>query len=243
MATKKAKSAGKKSTAGKVKKLEVSKNGDLGEKEDDFQEEDQSTNGKTTDELHDELKASKPKKLPGTVTIEKVKIDKNDHLTVFLTTIEADGTTTKDPGKGYTRPAHPDLKNAFAGFAVHMAVLSDYIGTKQIRDIKNFDRELIESFTVRSISLGGKVDEEGIVITGFKRTRRDKTQQLNTPFERLEEISETRYKFMDDVEEKLKVLLSEVEQYMAGTKVGAEAQQQIEFPEGDGDDFQFEEDK
>lgn len=191
-----------------------------------------STAGKTTDDLAKELEINKPKRIPGTVTIEKVKLGKKDSLVILLSTIEADGSTTKD-SKTSGRPCHPDLKAALSSLSIHWAILNDYLSVRAVKDINDYDRELVETVHVSGISIGGNDGEEGLMILGHKFSRRKKAIIINTPFERFEEVSETRYKYMDDLESKIGILFKEVEQYLDGSKVGENPQQQMEFPEGD----------
>lgn len=194
-------------------------------------EKNAKARGKTTDQLAKEM--TKEAKPPGTVTIEKVKlVGKKDQLEVNVSVIEQDGSVTKDI-KSSNRPVHKDLKSKLAAFAIHWGILLDYVNPNALKgDIKKYDEALVKNITVTSISIAGKEGEEGITITANRKTRRGKFANINTPFERFEEVQETRYKFMDDVEKKWEGLQREVELYLSGEKVGESPQGKLEFEEG-----------
>lgn len=186
----------------------------------------------TTDELAEQLANQKAQKAAGTVTYRKIKLDKKGFLAVDISTIEADHSTTKD-SKSLSRPVHPDLRKALAAFAIHYGILNDYISTRSVKDPKKFPPELVKSYHISGISIGGADGEEGIMITGHKNTRRKKALILNTPFERFEEVAETRYIYMDDLLEKVDYLTKEVALYLSGEKVGEDNQLELGFNESE----------
>lgn len=191
----------------------------------------------TTDELLDQM--PQKKRIAGQVTIEKVKLGKKG-LIVNLSVLEKDGSITREPGRASTRPVHPDLKAAMSAFAIHWALLLGFVRQVNIKDIKNYDPELVEDITISGITITGEDGDEGIIITGQKYTARKKSFNTNTPLERFEEVQETRYKFMDDVVELKDKLFAEVQDYISGKKVGEEEQGSL-FP-GNTDDEPGEED-
>jgi len=194
-------------------------------------QETEKTGRKSTDDLLKEQDAKKKKKA-GT-TIKKVTLAKKGSpgLSVSLETIESDGSITKDPNKSFTRPVHQNLKNAMAAFAIHWLILNDYLSTRSVPDIKKYDPALIEGVNVSGISIGGNDGEEGIMITGQKTSRRKKSIGINTPFERFEEVAETRYKYMDDIEAIVKNIMTRVDKYLSGEEVGEDNQIEMKFDE------------
>lgn len=208
---------------GKKGKPEENGSEDLSE----FQGTEKTGRGrKSTDQLHDEMKEKKQKKA-GT-TIEKVKLSKKG-LDVTISVIETDGSTTKD-SKALTRPVHQNLKNALAAVAIHWAILVDYLSTRAVPDIKKYDPALVEGIKVSGISIGGNDGEEGIMITAQKTSRRKKVIIVNSPFERFEEVADSRYKYMDNLEELVKNIMIRTEKYLSGEEVGEDAQPEINFP-------------
>lgn len=183
------------------------------------------TAGKTVDELAQEVKSKVRQGL--SLMISKVKLVKKEFLSIGYNRIDTDGSTIV-VNEDHKSPIHPDLKAKFLALRVHLALLCDYISTKQLKDIAAYNQELVENFTVTGISIGGKDDNEGIVLTGWKKTNNNKVVILNTPFARLEEVEETRYRYMDDLSCRIDELLKEVELYVGG-KRGESPQQELNF--------------
>ena len=70
-----------------------------------------------------------------------------------------------------------------------------------------------------------------MVISGHKLLPDNKAVILNTPFRRFTESEQSRYVFMDDLQERLDRLDTEVRAYVDGSKRGADAQ--LNLFEGD----------
>lgn len=184
------------------------------------------TAGKTVDELAQEVKSRVRQGL--SLMISRVKLVKKEFLSISYNRIDtADGSTVV-VNEDHKSPVHPDLKAKLLALRVHLALLCDYISTKQLKDITAYNQELVDNFTVTSISIGGKDDNKGIVLTGYKKTNNNKVVILNTPFARLEEVEETRYRYMDDLSGRIDELLKEVELYVGG-KRGESPQQELNF--------------
>lgn len=102
------------------------------------------------------------------IIIKKVKLLKQGEK------LEIDYQETGDMqstvSKTCENAVHPDLKNAVSALAVHLALLTDYITEKRARD-----KEELEKFVVTGYSIGSKEDDEGVVITGYRKTRSGKT--------------------------------------------------------------------
>lgn len=169
-------------------------------------------------------------KVPGSITVEKVKLLKGgtEGAEVTLSIIEADGSTTSDQ-KNLSRPAHEDLKTAFSELRVHLGLMCGFISRKQLKDIRAYTEESISTFSVHGISIRNKGGNEGVTIIGANKPELGGRVGLNTPFTRFDEVEETRYRYMDDLLEKLEVIKDEVLQYVNGTKVGEAPQPELPF--------------
>jgi hypothetical protein len=179
-------------------------------------------------------------KLKSALTIEKVKMVKNDYLKVDFSKIEPDATTSSDSYENKMRPVHPDCRAAFKNLSVHLGLLCDYLSTRQIKEIDKYDQELVEAFHVTGISIGGGDGEEGIVLTGHKITKSGKAVILNSPFTRFEEDEKTVYRHVDNLRTRVDAVIQEAKLYLEG-KRGEEAQQKLEFPEKENEESLVEE--
>jgi hypothetical protein len=123
--------------------------------------------------------------------------------------LKESGTIQSDDSKNCKNPVHPDLAKAVQALAVHLAILTDYLDQKD-----SGNTEALEKFTVTGYSIGGKEDEEGIVITGMRKTKRGKSLSINSPFERIDLSPEARYILMDDLMQKVDKIETEVMAYL-----------------------------
>lgn len=152
------------------------------------------------------------------VTIERAKISAKKEgidLTYSRQDEKGEPVETSEQFKG---AFHPDLKLAFENMACHLAIMTGYVLPSQVKDITNPKEELFESFHVTSFSLGGTDDMPGVVVSGHKKLPNGKTVTLNTPFTLFNESEQTRYQFMDDLEERLERVKNEIIIYMKGEK-------------------------
>ena len=159
------------------------------------------------------------------ITIEKVKMEKDDALFVVFSKI-ANGSTSHHSDT-FEQRMHPDLKGKFREFRVHLALLCDYISTQQVKDLDKYNQELVDKFNVSSVS----IKEDGCVITGYKITKSGKAVILNTPFTLFESEGENSYHYAEELETLIGQFVAEVLQYLDGSKKGEDPQQSIEFPE------------
>lgn len=164
------------------------------------------------------------------LTITKVKLVKKEFLSIDYTRIEPDATTASDSYENKMRPVHPDCRAAFKALAIHLALLCDYISTKQIKEIDKYDPVHSEKFNVTGVSIGGGEGEEGVVLTGHKITAKGKAVILNSPFTRFEEADDTAYRYVDDLRAKVDAVINEAKAYMDG-KRGEDPQGKLEFEE------------
>lgn len=156
------------------------------------------------------------------ITIQKVKLIKQgEKLEVQF---KETGDMKASTDKICDNPCHPDLKKAMAGLGHHLAILTDYITEKRAGDT-----EELEKFVVTAYSIGGKEDEEGVTITGYRKTRSGKTVTLNTPFLKLDAESDEYY-LIKDLNTRIESIEAEVLLYLEGKKA-PDAQTSLEFPE------------
>lgn len=137
------------------------------------------------------------------------------------------------PKKLFHNRCHPDLIRAVNALAVHLAIITEYIPEKNAHKSAE-----VERFIVTGFSIGGKEGEEGVVITGYRKTKSGKTVTLNTPFIRFEEDDKTRYILMSELEERLETIQDEVIQYMTKAKKGEDPQASLDFPDEDSDEME-----
>src|SRR5262249_52810606 len=89
----------------------------------------------------------------------------------------------------------------------------------------------LDKFTVVGYSIGGKEDDQGITITGYRLTDRGKTFTFNSPFERFEQSDESQYKYMEDLQDVVADIEEEVLQYLKKDKRAPDPQREINFPD------------
>jgi len=165
------------------------------------------------------------------LTIEKAKLVKGETLDYTYTKTDDKGAKSKG-SESLKAPIHADLKQAFENLGIHLAVMCGYVASKQVKDIETPKPELYEGFHVTSYSIGGDEDDQGVVISGHKLLPDGKAVILNTPFRRFTESEQSRYVFMDDLQERLDRLDTEVRAYVDGSKRGADAQLNLFEDEG-----------
>jgi hypothetical protein len=151
------------------------------------------------------------------IKIKSVKLIKGGEKMEVVYKETGENKSTVD--KTCEDPVHPDLKRTISAFDVHLAVLTDYITEKQITE-----KEVLEKFVITGYSIGGKEDQEGITITGYRKTKRGGTFALNSPFTRFDEDPQTRYLLMEDVMSKIDLAEKEVLAYLFEGKKGIDPQ-------------------
>lgn len=157
------------------------------------------------------------------LTINKAKLVKGETLEYHF--VKTDDQGAKSEGSEKTKaPVHADLKQAFENLGIHLAIMCGYIASSKVKDIATPKQELYEGFHVTSYSIGGDEDDQGVVISGHKLLPDGKAVILNTPFRRFTESEQSRYVFMDDLQDRLDRLDTEVRAYVDGSKRGADPQ-------------------
>jgi hypothetical protein len=158
------------------------------------------------------------------IKIRQVKLIKSGEKMEISYSESGDLNATND--KICKDPVHPDLRIAMSGLAVHLGILTDYLVEKQASD-----KDLIEKFVVTGYSIGGKEDQEGYNITGYRKTRRGKAVTLNSPFELFEQNPESQYILIGDLMSRIEAINKEVLLYLFEGKRGVDLQASLEFPE------------
>lgn len=164
------------------------------------------------------------------IKITKVKILK-DSAPELEYKIEK-GKDSVARNENHTAKPHEDFVNSLLGLKIHLAILTDYVKPKQVKKITEYDSELVEEFNVTGFSVKGKSEEEeGVVITGYKITPSGQIVTLNTPFTRFNAEEDVAYKYMDHLQERIDVCISEALAYIRGEKKAPEPQQELPFAE------------
>jgi hypothetical protein len=157
------------------------------------------------------------------VTIKKAKI--KDKL--FLEgeySEQLPGHSRKNTKFDCTVPVHIDLNDAFQQLSKHLAILCDEIPLPARLENVNADNLLI--FGVRSFSVGGSDENEGVTVSGFKEGMFG-IINLNTPFTKFKSED---YNFCNELSLQIQTCIYEVEQYLFGGKRAPEQQMSL-FPE------------
>jgi hypothetical protein len=137
---------------------------------------------------------------------------------------EESGDSPAEIDRKCKNPCHPDLVAALQALVPHLAIMTEYVQAKNVGKAS----DLQDKFVITGYSIGGKTDEEGIVITGYRRTGKG-IVTLNTPFCRFDEDPKTRYILMDELEVKLKPIEREISAYLKGEKKGTKAQGELDM--------------
>jgi hypothetical protein len=158
------------------------------------------------------------------IDFKKVKLVKKETVEVSYSKTEEDGSIT-EVSESHKTVVHPDLKNAMQKLAPHLACLTEYVTVTKIKN-----KEEVENFFVTGYSIGGDEDDLGIVITGQRTLKNGKTITLNTPFTRFDEADESKYYFIDQVNQLVGEIEEEVSAYLDGKKA-PDPQQELPFEE------------
>jgi hypothetical protein len=155
------------------------------------------------------------------VKIKKAKI-KDELFLEGEYTETLPGHSKKDSKFSCTVPVHDDLKDAFAKLNKHLAILCDEVKTPKEKDFEAAD---FPGFTVRSFSIGGNDEHEGVTVSGFKEGKYG-TVNLNTPHTKWESED---YPFASQLSEDVEACIYEVDQYLFNEKRAPEKQLEMEF--------------
>lgn len=129
--------------------------------------------------------------------------------------------------------AHPDLIAAFHALTAHWCLLAGQISFDDVDDIDNVDEKLLEPFKCYAFSIGGNEKKQGITLSGQYTLPNKKVMSWSAPFELFGAADDKRYIYMDELLAKLDLLDKELIQYIEGTKVAPNPQQEMNFGEGE----------
>lgn len=155
------------------------------------------------------------------VKIKKAKI-KDDLFLEGTYTETLPGHSKKDINVTCTVPVHQDLKDAFDKLHVHLAIICDQ---KKAPKKKDFESTFFEGFDVKSFSIGGNDENEGVTISGSMDGQYGLVN-LNTPFTKWESED---YPFAQELTEQIESCIYEVEQYLFHEKRAPEKQLELGF--------------
>ncbi len=125
---------------------------------------------------------------------------------------------------------HPDFEKKLDELKSHAAMLTYFINptsTKSIEDLAG--NEVVNSFDVSQFNIGGKDEDQGVVIVGYRKLPNGKAFNFNTPFYKFNEGDESRYKFMDDLQLSLEDCKDEAIAYIKGEKLWKDPQLELEL--------------
>lgn len=160
------------------------------------------------------------------IAIKRIKLLKDNKLEIGFSRTE-NGETVHVTEK-HNAIAHPDLMGKLRALNVHLGVLSETIEAP--KSLKKYPAELVEMLTTTAYSIGGKDDDEGIVLTGQKKLSTGKVLIMNTPFIRFDEVE--IYRHVEHLRTTLDELEAEVVQYLEG-KHAPDPQGELVFTAGE----------
>jgi hypothetical protein len=133
--------------------------------------------------------------------------------------------------------AHQDLIDAFRLLHPHFAILCDLkeVNNMTLHELEN-NLNKIDNIGVRSFSIGGSGDNEGVTLSGFKKIG-NKMINLNTPFTKFDDENDP-YTNMVELQHVINVIIEEVELYLDG-KVAPDAQMSMDFGDEEEDDQSY----
>lgn len=166
--------------------------------------------------------------------MDKVKIQKAKIVDDLFLYVEYEedlpGHSKKKNKLSSTVPIHDDLRDKFAKLAKHLAILCDGIAMpKRVTDIGEWESDEIKVFGVKSFSIGGNDEHEGITLSGSKEGTYGLVN-LNSPFQKWEG---SEYKHIGVLHEEIEACLYEVDQYLFNGKKAPEKQLDM-FEEAEG---------
>lgn len=131
-------------------------------------------------------------------------------------------------------PVHPDLVKGFRKLDAHLALICEEVDKALIGDINDIDhpptRDKIQKFTVTRFQLDGDENNLQVVLSGLKELTTGDAIKLETP----KIVVNNEYPFAVELSSTIEDCLTEVTEYMNGTKQAARNQLQMEFENAAG---------
>lgn len=132
------------------------------------------------------------------------------------------GFKTPPPLSGeFKEPVHQDLRDAFAGLAVHYGLLTYQIDRKKYKKIDAIPQEIKDEFYASSFSLSTRADVQIITISGHRILPNKKAWNGTAPPQEMEEPAETNaetYPFIEELVDALERVNFEIDQYIVHGK-------------------------
>jgi len=110
---------------------------------------------------------------------------------------------------------HPDLYNAFQLLAIHFGLILEIIDDSEVVNTLKYDPELTSRIVITSFSVGGKDEDPGLTISGYKILRSGKIFTTSTPLTKFDQ-GEDGYDHIDNLISALDSAKSEVRKYLEG---------------------------
>ena len=163
------------------------------------------------------------------ITIEKIKIVDKTFFLIGFTKIESDHSTSSHPGELYEgRFIHPDTHEKFRRLRIHWAILCGYIPSIKVKDVENYDTTVLDSYVVSGISIK---PEEDFQLTGYRINELKKAVNTTTPYTLFNQDEKSAYRFSDEIRDLIDDIVIDVQEYIAGKKVGEDPQGKLALPE------------
>ena len=132
---------------------------------------------------------------------------------------------------------HEDLKNAFEELDVFLAHIDGaFVSWANNQTVLSNleEKEELAAYSVNAFKIVGVEENKSVILIGEKNTPHGSIS-FDTPKIKLDSIV---YPYIDELNERLEIAISEVELYMDGKKAPQYEQEIIEFPEEHEDEFE-----
>lgn len=149
--------------------------------------------------------------------LEFRKVTLRDYMFLNLEFDEVDFEATDHVKKVCNKPIHDDLKAVIKSFDRHCVLINELVDMKKVKgDIGQWDDSILENITVKSITL----NDEAAAISFDRKLSTGKVIPQSTPSTKFFDDAATKYKYQSELQELVQKLIDEVEEYLAGTKLG-----------------------
>ena len=132
---------------------------------------------------------------------------------------------------------HPDFEKTIEKLKIHLAMMTYYLNPGSVKKIDTYEDKggLVESFSVGGYYIGGKEENQNVIIVGGRKLPNGKYQGLNSPLYLFAESDEsgTKYKFMEELQLDLIDCEEEAKKYISGEKVWKDPQLKMELEESE----------
>lgn len=154
-----------------------------------------------------------------TYKIKKAKIVHESFLEAEYTISEKNGdnSVSSTINLSSNKIIHNDLKEAFNKLTAHLGMLTELVSDALVDRDDFYSDGSFETLEVRSFSIGGEDEHEGVTISGFKKLRGKRILNLNTPFTKFDPEKDTSgYLFLHELYYDVQQCINEVVLYIQG---------------------------